>query len=58
MNITIQTIEELLKSSEELQLEKEFVDQCSESIVRMKKELKFRKGMEVQDQIVAEYKAA
>ncbi|KAL4463684.1 hypothetical protein ABPG72_009034 [Tetrahymena utriculariae] len=58
MNSTIQEVEELLKSQEELQLEKEFVDQCNEQIVRMKRELKWRKGMEVQDQIIAEYKAA
>jgi len=58
MNTTIQTVEELLKSYEELQLEKAFVDKCNEAIVRMKKELKFRRGMEVQDGIIAEYKLA
>jgi len=41
-----------------LQLEKAFVDKCNEAIVRMKKELKFRRGMEVQDGIIAEYKLA
>ena len=30
-------------------LQKEFVDKCNEAIVRMKKELKHRKGLAVQD---------
>lgn len=30
-------------------LQKEFVDKCNEGIVRMKKELKHRKGLAVQD---------
>jgi hypothetical protein len=52
MEKKIKTIEELLKSAEELELHKEFLKDCEREIARMKKELKHRKALKREEDII------
>jgi len=58
MEKQIRAIEDLLKASQELELHKEFITECEEQIQRMKVELKYRKALKREEDIIAEFKSA
>jgi len=54
----VNSLDNLMKKAQHLELSNEFLDQAKENMIRMKKEIKFRQQMEEEARLLAEKKAA
>lgn len=54
----VNSLDNLMKKAQHLELSNDFLDQAKENMIRMKKEIKFRQQMEEEARVLAEKKAA
>lgn len=54
----VNSLDNLMKKAQHLELSNDFLDQAKENMIRMKKEIKFRQQMEEEARLLAEKKAA